>query len=193
MLLAVDGANGGELAGLEQVLVSFEVMFHYPPAVVESAEAIALLCEAGFVEYAQEAIGLTPHGRKLLRRAGLPESPDRPRKVAHLLSEVDEMDLAPEGSVPAPTEDDVASALETLNSDQRQGVAPELGADLAGPAIGASMSIYGGAIGSSIFGGTLGGVTGRRWRVDLPPAAPEAGAPTVAPLEDGEDEEDEEG
>ena len=185
MLLAVDGANGGELAGLEQVLVAFEVLFHHPPTVSESAEAIALLSEAGFVEYVQDQLGLTPQGRKLLRRAGLPESPDRPRKVAHLLGELEEIDLAAEGSVPAPTEADLAAALHTLGSDQLEGVAPMLGADVAGPDVGSSLSLYGSILGGGVgLGGIIGG---QRWRVELDrPSAPDPAAPTVSPLTEDE-------
>jgi len=185
MLLAIDRANGGELAGLEQVLVAFEVLFHQPPTAPESADALALLCEAGFVEYLQEEIGLTPHGRKLLRRAGLPESPERPRKVTQLLGELEDMDLAPAGSVPAPTEADVGCALETLHGDQHEGVAPTLGADLVGPAIGASLSRYGNALGGGALGGVIGG---RQWRVDLNPSSGViSDPPAVAPLGEGEE------
>jgi hypothetical protein len=135
-LLAVDAANGGELAGIEQVFEAFEQLFQRRLTPSESADSLALLCEAGFVEYCEGELGLTPHGRKLLRRAGLPRSPDRARKVAELLGELEEADLASEGSVPAPSEEEITDALASLEADDSSDLAPQLGANIAFPQVG---------------------------------------------------------
>jgi hypothetical protein len=136
-LLAVDAANGGELAGIEQVFEAFEQMFQRRPAASESAGSLALLCEAGFVEYSEGELGLTPRGRKLLRHAGLPGSRDRPHKVADLLGELEEDDLAPQGSIPAPSEQDITDALTSLTADEASDLAPEMGSTVAPLEIGA--------------------------------------------------------
>jgi hypothetical protein len=136
-LLAVDAANGGELAGIEQVFEIFEQLFQRRLTTSECAGSLALLCGAGLVEYSESELGLTPRGRKLLRHAGLPGNPDRPRKVADLLSELDESDLAPQGSVPAPSEQDVADALASLEADDASDLRPRAGANIALPVIGA--------------------------------------------------------
>jgi hypothetical protein len=135
-LLAVDAANGGELAGIEQIFEAFERLFQRRPSASQASESVTLLCEAGFVEYVESELGLTRQARKLLRRAGLPGSPDRPRKVADLLSELEESDLAPEGSVPAPSENDINDALENLKIDDSNGTGPRMGADVAMTEIG---------------------------------------------------------
>jgi hypothetical protein len=142
-LLAVDAANGGELAGIEQVFEAFEQLFQRQLTPSESADSLALLCEAGFVEYTESELGLTPHGRKLLRRAGLPGSPDRPRKVTDLLSQLEDGDLAPEGSVPAPSEQDIIDALESLESDDASNLGPQVGPNVAFTQIGSPILGWG--------------------------------------------------
>ncbi len=89
-LLAVERANGGELASLEQVVSTFVALFDQPPHPEEFAGSAALLAEAGLVEYESEALGLTPAGRRLLRRAGASNASDRPERLLGLLGELDE-------------------------------------------------------------------------------------------------------
>jgi hypothetical protein len=136
IFLAVDAANGGELAGIEQVFEVFEQLFQRRLTPSELAESLALLCEAGLVEYSESELGVTPRGRKLLRHAGLPGSADRPEKVADLLGALEEDDLAPEGSVPVPSEHDITEALESLEADLAGGRAPQMGSEVAAPVVG---------------------------------------------------------
>jgi len=131
-LLAVEAANGGELATLEQVVSTFLALFGESPAPARFAEACALLAEASLVEYQDEALGLTSGGRRLLRRAGTMKAAERPERLLSLLRQLDEGDLAPEGSVPAPTAEAVAAALADLDHDLESGNAPVRG-DLLAP------------------------------------------------------------
>lgn len=116
-LLAVESANGGEWAGLAQVIVTFKVVFAQTPNVEEFTESCGLLCEAGLIEYVDEGLTLTPDGRKLLRRAGSSRSDSRPKNVADLLEIIDERDLAAEGSVPEPDLAEMTAAFDTLTAD----------------------------------------------------------------------------
>jgi hypothetical protein len=116
-LLAVEAANGGEWAGLPQVLVTFHLLFGEWPDVPGFTESCGLLCEAELVEYAEGGLGLLPEGRKLLRRAGKQGAASRPEKLTDLLAAIDEADLAEEGTVDKPDEDDVASAHDHLNDE----------------------------------------------------------------------------
>jgi hypothetical protein len=116
-LLAVEAANGGEWAGLAQVLVTFHLIFGEWPDVPGFTESCGLLCEAGLVEYAEGGLGLLPDGRKLLRRAGKQGAASRPEKLTDLLAAVDELDLAEEGTVDKPEEEDVSSARDHLSDD----------------------------------------------------------------------------
>jgi hypothetical protein len=141
-LLAVDAANGGELSGIEQVFRAYEMLFRRRPEVPQVSRSFALLCEAGLVEYADSELGLTSRGRKLLRRAGLPSSPDRPNKVTDLLGELEESDLVPEGSVPVPAESDIADSLADLESDDAAGEPMEIGANIACPPVGVPLDIW---------------------------------------------------
>ena len=131
MLLAVEGANGGELSGLEQVLVAFETLFQRSMQPEAYARSCALLCEAQLVEWVDDSLGLTPGGRKLLRRTGVPGNPERPVQVADQLSLLEEVDLEPPGSVPAPDARAFEAATKSLASDGEQGDEPVLGSDLA--------------------------------------------------------------
>ncbi|HEV8064832.1 MAG TPA: hypothetical protein VGP46_08380, partial [Acidimicrobiales bacterium] len=99
-LLAVEDANGGELAELYQVVASYHFMFGQWPETAEFTEACGLLCEAGLVEWQGGALGLTPKGRKFLRRAGRHGAAGRPKLVTDLLQGIDDKELADEGSVP---------------------------------------------------------------------------------------------
>jgi hypothetical protein len=114
-LLAVEAANGGEWAALGQVVVTFNVVFGQLPDREEFTESCQLLCEAGLIEYVGEGLGLTPDGRRLLRRAG--SRKERPKNVAELLGEIDELDLAAQGSVPEPDDIAVAAAFEALTPE----------------------------------------------------------------------------
>jgi len=131
MLLAVERANGGELAGLEQVLVAFETLFHRRMEPEAYADACALLCEAGLVEYTDESLGLTPGGRKLLRRTGVPGSPGRPLQVTEQLAGLEEVDLAEAGSVASPDAKAFERATVSLDEDADVGDEPVPGGELA--------------------------------------------------------------
>lgn len=121
-LIAVERANGGEWAGLGQVIVTFNVVFGQVPDVDKFTESCQLLCEAGLIEYFDDGLGLTPDGRKLLRRAGSRRGPRRPQVVTELLEALDNGDLAPEGSVPEPDRTDVAAAVRELTTEVMDGL-----------------------------------------------------------------------
>src|SRR5580700_230657 len=89
-LLAVEGANGGEWAGLGQVIVTFKVVFGQLPDVDQFTESCGVLCEAGLIEYVDEGLELTPDGRKLLRKAGSRRNAGRPAAVVEMLELIDE-------------------------------------------------------------------------------------------------------
>lgn len=131
MLLAVERANGGELAGLEQVLVAFETLFDRQMEADAYADACALLCDAGLVEYSDESLGLTAGGRKLLRRTGVPGSPGRPLQVTEQLAALEEIDLAEAGSVASPDAKAFEQAAAALNEDAGAGDEPVPGDELA--------------------------------------------------------------
>lgn len=131
MLLAVESANGGELAGLEQILVAFEQLFQHRMQPEAYAASCALLCEAGLVEGNDESLGLTPEGRKLLRRTGVPGAPERPHRVAEQLALFEEPDLADAGSMATPDVAAFAAAASSLEEDGQTGDEPVLGAQLA--------------------------------------------------------------
>ncbi|MGA2211099.1 MAG: hypothetical protein ABSH30_15860 [Acidimicrobiales bacterium] len=131
MLLAVERANGGELAGLEQVLAAFETLFDRQMEPDAYADASALLCEADLVEYTDESLGLTPSGRKLLRRTGVPGSPGRPLQVTEQLATLEPLDLAEAGSVASPDAKTLERAAAALNADADSGDEPVPGDDLA--------------------------------------------------------------
>lgn len=119
-LLAVEGANGGEWAGLGQVLVTFHVLFREWPDPDDFAESCRLLGAAGLVACEGDGLGLLPPGRKLLRRSGRDGSPSRPAKVAALLSDFDEGDLAEVGEDAGPSGEQVAAARSQLTDDVRE-------------------------------------------------------------------------
>jgi hypothetical protein len=131
MLLAIENANGGELAGLEQILVAFEGLFQRRMQPEAYAASCALLCEAGLVEGSDESLGLTPEGRKLLRRTGVPGTPERPHRVAEQLALIEELDLAPAGSMATPDAAAFTAAASSLEEDGQTGDEPVLGAQLA--------------------------------------------------------------
>lgn len=98
-LVAVERANGGELAPLRQVLWTLHSFTppHLRPSPAEFAASATLLIELGAVEYVEDQLGLTPEGRKLLRRSGLPNNPRHVALVTELLQEFDDEDFEPDG------------------------------------------------------------------------------------------------
>jgi hypothetical protein len=168
-LLAVEAANGGELADLEQVIVAYYRLFHRWPDVDDFTFACQLLCEAGLTNYVSRCLGLDPRGRKLLRHSGLPRHSDRPLKVVQLMQDIDEGTLAEEGSLPEPNEEEVRAALEMVRGRPSLGaVTPPLEPRflLPSPLGGAQFSFH------------------ESWADDS--------IPLVAPTEDDDDDDDEE-
>lgn len=182
MLLAVERANGGELSGLEQVLVAFQTLFDRQMEPEGYARSCALLCEAGLVESAGEYVGLSPAGRKLLRRTGVPGSPERPHKVADQLGLLENLDLAPEGSVPCPSVAAFEAASASLGPDGEAGGEPMLGSELAPRPLGNLFPP--GWVGPSPSPAT-------RWR-PLQRHAPVPNVPMVQPADPVQPEEPEE-
>jgi hypothetical protein len=119
-LVAVERANGGELAPLRQVLWTLHSFTppHLRPSPAEFAASATLLIELGAVEYVENQLGLTPEGRKLLRRSGLPNNPRHVALVTELLQEFDDEDFEPDGVPAAPTAEDVHQALSDGDSIQ---------------------------------------------------------------------------
>jgi hypothetical protein len=117
-LVAVERANGGELAPLMQVLWTLDSVV--PPGSrpdpARFAASVTLLIELGVVEYVENQLGLTVEGRKLLRRSGLPNDARHVARVTDLLQEFDELDIDRDKPATAPTEHDVRRAL----SDEEQ-------------------------------------------------------------------------
>jgi hypothetical protein len=112
-LVAVERANGGELAPLLQVLGTLHSFTPPPlrPSPAEFAASATLLIELGAVEYVEDQLGLTPEGRKLLRRSGLPNNPRHVALVTELLQEFDGEDFESDELPLAPTAEDVRQAL----------------------------------------------------------------------------------
>lgn len=113
-LLAVDRANGGELAPLEQVIGAFEGLFGQSVTAATFAESLSLLIDARLIDWGKGGLELTIEGRRFIRRAGSHWDQDFPDRVAEHLSRINEEDLAPEGELPAPTEDDILGSLKSL-------------------------------------------------------------------------------
>ena len=70
---------------------------HFRPSPAEFAASATLLIELGAVEYVEDQLGLTPEGRKLLRRSGMPNNPRHVALVTALLEEFDDDDFEPDG------------------------------------------------------------------------------------------------
>lgn len=130
-LLAVEQANGGEMAGLEQVIATFQGLFGSSVTPTTFAEATELLVSARLVEWKSNCLALTVQGRRLIRRSGSHWDSDFPEEVADKLSELDESDLAPEGELDSPSEDDVRRAMRSFSQDVLVGEAPLPGGTLA--------------------------------------------------------------
>ncbi|MGD1011954.1 MAG: hypothetical protein ABR925_05420 [Acidimicrobiales bacterium] len=119
-LVAVERANGGELAPLVQVMWTLEA-FTLPmamPTPEAFAASVRVLIELGLVEYVDEQLGLTPKGRKFFRRTGMTHDPRHLTLVTEQLQEFEDIDLSDadlEGGDdphPAPTAADIRQALE---------------------------------------------------------------------------------
>jgi hypothetical protein len=151
-LLAVERANGGELAPLEQVIMSFEALFGQSVTAATFAESVALLVDAGLVEWANRGLELTLDGRRVIRRSGSHWDAELPDKVAERLSRIEEDELAPEGELPSPTEEEVLGALQALNRGRLEGDAP-----LPGDAIAPSGMAGHQTIGARLLSGLPGG------------------------------------
>ncbi len=184
-LLAIERANGGELAPLEQVLVAFEGLFGAGVTAATFAESVALLVDAGLVAYADGALELTVDGRRTIRRSGAHFDPDFPAKVADRLALIDEDELAPEGELPSPSEEDVLAALASLGKARIEHRAPVTG-DLIAPSGMAGHH----TLASRMLSGLPGGFG---VRIDVPgvssssagrgaaPGPPRTGSASVAP------------
>jgi len=133
VLVAVERANGGELAPLQQVLGALDAFTPAAsrPSPAEFANSARLVIELGVVEYVDGQLGLSPAGRKLLRRSGMPNDPRHVAIVTELLQEFDELDLDRDKSSTGPTEADVKQAV-----SDRERIEETPGA-MASPMIGA--------------------------------------------------------
>jgi hypothetical protein len=115
-LVAVERANGGELAPLPQVLLALDSFTpaRSRPSPASFAASAQLLIEFGVVEWVEGHLGLTAEGRKLLRKSGLLNDPRHVAHVTALLQEFDDVDVQVRERAerpPAPTEVDVRRAL----------------------------------------------------------------------------------
>ena len=161
-LVAVERANGGELAPLLQVL--WTLYGFTPPASRPTpggfAASARLLIEVGLVEYVDQQLGLTPHGRRLLRRSGMPNDPRHVTHVTDLLQEFDEIDVERDISVEAPARPTCArrSATRTRSSERVEWGLPFIG-DIR-------------PVTSSILGLAGGGLIRSEW---MPAVLPDAG------------------
>jgi hypothetical protein len=159
VLVAVERANGGELAPLQQVLGTLDSFMAAGsrPTPASFAESAQMLIELGLVEYVEDQLGLTPEGRKLLRRSGLQNDPRHVALVTALLQEFDERDVDErvQGEPPsAPTEDDVRRALEDKEAIE------ENAGGIGTPVIGGEVPV-----GSWLFGVA----SGDHWVPAVPP------------------------
>jgi hypothetical protein len=113
-LVAVERANGGELAPIAQVLWTRSQWSRDDADPATFAASVTLLVEARLIEYVEDQLGLTPAGRKLLRRSGMPNDPRHIERVTELLADIEGVDL--EITLIAPTALDVRLAM----SDEEQ-------------------------------------------------------------------------
>ncbi len=175
-LVAVERANGGELAPLLQVLWTLN-SFTAPrsrPTPAAFAASTTVLIEIGVVEYVDNQLGLTPEGRKLLRRSGMPNDPRHVALVTELLQEHGEDHPGHYEAALVPTEEDVRQAMS--DGDRIQ----ETDGGAGTPIIGEDAPVY-----STILGlGTPGLVVGSRWVPAVPPkdASSVAEPPESLPL-----------
>ena len=174
-LVAIERANGGELAPIAQVLWT-QSQWMRPPGAEAFAASTGLLVDAGLVEYVEGQLGLTPRGRKVLRKvSGMPGDPSHLRNVVAVLAELEPDTAADPGSRPAPSPGDVRSALE-----EDLEVA-EAGDSFGGPSGGFDAPVY-----------ERGQMFGGQWSSAAPPLAGDDavdgdvadGPPSVAPFGD---------
>jgi hypothetical protein len=175
LLLAVERANGGELAPLEQVISAYEQLFGASVGAPTFAESVWLLVDARLIEWASGGLALTYDGRKVIRRSGVHWAEDFPDRVAGTLSSIDETDLAPEGELPAPTEEEVAEAMVSLRQGRMSGT-------IALPAEEISPSRMAGvqSIGARMLTGLPAGMS-----LSLPGSPGASGPPLLSPLGTG--------
>ncbi|MGA2529109.1 MAG: hypothetical protein ABSG36_08100 [Acidimicrobiales bacterium] len=146
VLVAVERANGGELAPLEQVLWTLDSLT--PPAThpdpVRVARSAELLIRIGVVEFVENQLGLSIEGRRLLRRSGLLNDPKHVAHVTHLLQEFDELDLD-EHAEPsaAPTEADLRRAVH--DGEEIEETPGGIGTPVLGEEVPVGSALFGGA------------------------------------------------
>ena len=147
------------------------------PSPAEFAASTTLLIELGVVEYLDYQLGLTPEGRKLLRRSGMPNDARHVAFVTEVLQEFGEDDFEPDESAATPTEEDIRQALSEGDGVQ------ETEGGTGTPDIGESTPIY-----SPILGlGTPGLIMTSHWVAVPPkdsghvPGPPEPVPPTGSP------------
>ncbi|MHB1988715.1 MAG: hypothetical protein ACYCSF_12160 [Acidimicrobiales bacterium] len=179
-LLAVERANGGELAPLEQVIVAFEGLFGSSVTAETFAESLALLVDAGTIKWANRCLELTLEGRRMIRRSGSHWDRELPAKVARRLSQMDEDDLSPEGELAAPSKEEILAALDGLGRGKLEGTAPVPG-DIIAPSGMAGHQTIGARLMSGLPGGF--GI-----RVDVPGVS--SGPPRTARDREHDTEED---
>jgi hypothetical protein len=168
ILVAIERANGGELAPISQVLWtlhSFTAQGSRPDPAGFAASA-ALLIQLGVVDYLDGQLGLTPEGRKLLRRSGMPNDRRHVALVTEQLQEFDELDLESDEPLLAPTEADVQNAIDEEQVQVDDGGQIEQAArDPGVPVVGADIPGY-----SPILGlGSPGLVRSPPWVPSVPP------------------------
>ena len=129
-LLAVERANGGELAPLEQVLGAFENLFGSSVTASTFTESVGLLIDAGLADWDRGGLELSVEGRKAIRRAGAHWDAELPDKLADRLALLKEADLAPEGERPAPSEEEVRDAMASLHGGLLEATADAGGAEI---------------------------------------------------------------
>ncbi|MGO9206943.1 MAG: hypothetical protein ACLQBX_12335 [Candidatus Limnocylindrales bacterium] len=176
-LVAVERANGGELAPLLQVLWTLH-SFTPPrsrPSAAEFAASTTHLVEIGVVEYVDNQLGLTPEGRKLLRRSGMPNDPRHVALVAESLRELEERDLEPDGPPAGPTVQDVRQAMS--DGDRIQETDGGAGTPVIGEAYSPILGLR-----------SPGPILGPQWVPAVPPVdsgraaePPESGLPAGSP------------
>lgn len=149
LLIAVERANGGELAPLAQVLWTRSSLDRAaPPPGPEALErSVGLLVDARLVEFIAGQLGLTPAGRKLLRRAGgMPNDPRHLERVAALLADIDDGQLSGAGEAPSPS----AEQLRRAAGDEQE--VEESGDGYETPAVGIEVPVYArGAVFGSVW------------------------------------------
>ena len=151
-MVAVERANGGELAPLLQVLWTLNSFTapHSRPTPAAFAASTTVLIEIGVVEYVDNQLGLTPEGRKLLRRSGMPNDPRHVALVTELLQQHGEDHPGHHEPASVPTEEDVRQAMS--DGDRIQ----ETGSGAGTPIIGEDTPFYSTILGLGMPGIVVG-------------------------------------